>query len=88
MISDAPPLGAVLSIPTPPVTESDRYFERLPIVRTAETALAILGYKTDRGHWLNLDERIFVFSEDLSAHGNLQTISFLLRLGLTKSSAT
>lgn len=70
------------------VTESDRYFERLPIVRTAETALAILGYKTDRGHWLNLDERIFVFSEDLSAHGNLQTISFLLRLGLTKSSAT
>ena len=101
MISDAPPLGAVLSIPTPPVasavvqagrsiatrigvTKSDRYFERLPIVCTAETALAVLGYQIDHGQWLNLDQRIFVFAAGLSALETLKTISFLILSGLVK----
>jgi len=66
------------------VTESDRYFERLPIVCTAEKALAVLGYQTDHGRWLNLDQRIFVLAEGLSAHETHKTISFLILSGLVK----
>lgn len=66
--------------------KTDQYYQRTPMISTAEAALAVFGYQAHPERWVSLGERIFVFAEFIPAHERIRTIRFLLRSGLSGAS--
>jgi hypothetical protein len=66
--------------------KTDQYYQRTPMISTAEAALAAFGYQAHPENWVSLGERIFVFADCIPAHERIRTIRFLLRSGLSRAS--